>query len=80
MGLNLILPGESLASITPNDSADLARPTRAVYVGTSGDLKVTDISGNTVTLYDLAAGMFHPIRVVRIFSTGTTASDIAVIY
>ena len=59
------------ASPALNDNADLAYPCRAVYVGTIGDLKVTMIDGGTVTLQNLAPGIWHPMAVRRIFATGT---------
>jgi hypothetical protein len=67
---------ENAVAITPNDAADLANSTIAIYVGTEGDLKVILTGGTTVTIPALAAGVWHPIRAVRIFATGTTATDI----
>ena len=45
-----------------------------VFVGTSGNLKIKTMGGNTVTL-PVEAG-FQPIRVVTVFSSGTTASNL----
>lgn len=64
--------------VTPNDSADLAFVTRGVYVGTAGNLKVTWSSGAEMTFTNLAQG-WHPIRVSRIWSTGTTAGNIVAV-
>jgi hypothetical protein len=73
-------PATEAYAITPSDSVDLTVPTRGVYVGVSGDLKV-DMSGvGTVTFKDLMAGMIHPISAKRIYATGTTATDILGIY
>jgi len=72
-------PLESFFDVTPNDSADLAYATRAVYIGTAGDLKFTGLHGGTVTLTNAEIG-WHPIRAARIFSTGTTADDIVGAY
>lgn len=63
-----------LAVITPSDSADVAYVTRAVYLNIGGDLKVTTLGGETVTM-PLGAG-WHPIRLTRIWATGTTATGI----
>jgi len=73
-------PAEGAADITPNDSADLSITTRGIYVGASGDLKVDTAGGDTVTFVDIAAGVIHPIRVQRVYSTGTTATDIIGVY
>jgi hypothetical protein len=69
-------PALEYADITPNDGADLPNPVRGVLVGVSGDLKLDDFAGNTVTLKALVAGVIHPIGAKRIYSTGTTATDI----
>lgn len=63
-------------SVTPSDSTDLTTGvTEAVLVGAAGDVKVTYSSGLTDTVY-LSAGIWHPMDVKRIWSTGTTASSI----
>lgn len=78
--LNRESPAVGLAAVTPSDSADLAVvPARSLYVGTAGNLRVTTVSGDTVTLANVAAG-YHPLTVVRVHATGTTASDIVAIY
>lgn len=79
-GRDLDSPVESAFDVTPNDSADLAIATRGVYVGVTGNLKVTTVRGSTVTFVGLAAGIIHPIRVERIWSTGTTATNIIGVY
>ena len=62
-------------AVTPDDDTDLPRgETRAVYVGTEGDLAVVYRCGAEDVLPNLAPGMFHPLQVVRIKSTGTTAT------
>jgi len=70
-------PAIKAVSITPDDSNDLTKITRGLYVGTSGDIAVI-LSGDTssVTLKNLAAGVEHAISVKRVLATGTTATDI----
>jgi hypothetical protein len=77
---NLIIPAEKLGSITPSDSANLSAPIRALYVGVSGSVKLVDMNGNTITLVSLAAGVFHPVRAVKVFNTDTTATGIVGVY
>lgn len=64
--------------VTPSNDTDLVTATRGVSFAVAGDLKVTTVAGETVTIPSgaLAAGGIHPIRVVRIFATGTTATGI----
>ena len=39
-------PGFDAASVTPSDSTDLPVTSRALYVGTTGDLRVTTAAGS----------------------------------
>ncbi len=71
-----IIPIEEMVDITPNDSVDLARPIRSIYVGVSGDVKVNDLVGGTHVIVGLAAGVWHPCCATRVFATDTTATDI----
>jgi len=73
-------PARSAFSVTPNDSVDVSYVTRGLYVGATGDIKVTMADGDTVTLNSIAAGIVHPLRVSRVWSTGTTATGIVGIY
>lgn len=63
------------AAVVPDDVTDLPHVTRALHVGTGGDLRVTLSGGQAVTFPDLAAG-WHPIRVARVHATGTTATGL----
>jgi len=73
-------PAEHAAAITPDDENNLANSTRGIYVGTAGDLKITTVGGETVTLANVAAGVIHPWRIKRVFSTDTTASDLVAVW
>jgi hypothetical protein len=75
-----IIPAEKYNAITPHDTNDLTVPTRAIYVGVSGDVKVDSIDGNAVTYTGLMAGIIHAIACTRVYSTGTTATNIVGIY
>ncbi|WP_105424628.1 spike base protein, RCAP_Rcc01079 family [Neorhizobium tomejilense] len=70
-------PAASGFAITPSDSADLPETTRALYVGTGGHLSVRMLSGETLTLSNIPGGGLLPLRVTRVFATGTTAVAIA---
>lgn len=60
--------------ITTNDGSDLTDVTRMLVVGVAGNIKLTDVDDVTQT-YAFPAGQF-PIRVKRVWATGTTASGI----
>lgn len=68
-------PAIRLLNITPSDTADIAEASRALNVATSGTVRMTTVGGTTVTVF-IAAGIAFPVRAVRIWSTGTTATDI----
>lgn len=79
---DLSSPAWTAASVTPNDSADLARvATRGLYIGGDGDITVT-MSGDSanVTFSGLAVGTILPVRVDRVLATGTTATNIVALY
>lgn len=63
-------------SISPDDDDNLTENARGIYVGVSGNLKVTFTDGTTVTLTNLIAGVWHPMEVEKVFDTGTTADEI----
>lgn len=62
--------------VTASDSADLAAVSRGIYVGTAGNILVTLASGDTVLLYNLAAGVIHKMAVKRVWATSLTAANI----
>lgn len=72
-------PATHLLSVTPDDGADLPVASRGINVGTSGAVRVTTVGGTTETVY-VAAGSAFPLRVSRIWQTGTTAANIVAMY
>lgn len=73
-GLNA--PASEAEAITPDDQADLPWATRALYVGTTGNVRVTMLSGDTVDLTQLQAGIMYPLRIRRVLATGTDATNL----
>jgi hypothetical protein len=74
-------PGMSVASVTPNDSADLARaPCRALWVGGSGNIAVVMKDGTTATITGVLQGTLLPLMVQRVNATSTTATNIVAVY
>lgn len=67
------------AAVTPSDSVDI-RPTRALFVGVAGNIKVDMALGTTLTFTDVQAGSILPVQVKRVYSTGTTATSIVALY
>jgi hypothetical protein len=74
-------PVSNAFAITPSNTVDLETVTRGLYVGTAGDVKVDLFeSGTAITFKNLSAGVIHPLRVKRVYSTGTSALDILGVY
>jgi len=76
-------PADDAASVTPHDTNELAFVTRALYVGTAGDVTVTMAgTGASITFKAVPAGTILPIRVKIVLDTGTTqaAGDIIALW
>lgn len=72
-------PASHLITVTPDDAADLTVPSRALNVGIAGVVRVTTVGGTTADI-SVAAGITFPVRVTRIWATGTTATNIIAMY
>jgi len=75
----IVSPVTGAVVVAPNDSADLPEITLSVYISVAGAFKATMLDGTTVTYPTLAAGR-HPLRVKRVFATGTAATGIVAEY
>ncbi|MCE7999713.1 MAG: hypothetical protein HEP70_12700 [Rhodobiaceae bacterium] len=73
-------PATYAETVTPSDSVELAHISRAIYVGGTGDLAVTMKEGGSVTFKNVIGGTVLAIRVGRVLSSGTTATDIVGMY
>jgi len=73
----IVSPSVEMVAITPNDSADLAKVVRRLYVGVGGDVRVIGAAGNTVTFKNAPSGGYiGDAKIVRVLATGTTATDL----
>ncbi len=77
------------AAVAPSDSSDIPSVSTqdgsgnngcVLYVGGDGDVRVTTAGGDTVTFAGLTAGSFVPVQVLRVWVTGTTATDILALW
>jgi len=76
-------PASHCYAVVPSDTVDLTTTAKAIYVGTTGDVKVelsADTVGVATVFKNVPAGAFLSIRARRIWSTGTTASNIVAMY
>lgn len=66
--------------VTPNDSSDLTNPGN-LYIGGDGDVTVIPFGQSaSITLSNVIAGQELSLVVKRVLSTGTTATNIVVMY
>ena len=77
------------AAVTPSDSVDVPSVSTqdgsgnngcVLYIGGAGNLKVTTAGGDEVTFSSVLAGSFLPVQVVRVWATGTTATNIIALW
>lgn len=73
-------PINRVVPVAPMDDADLPNgPCRGLHVGAAGRVMVRDAYGGEVALTS-SAGQYHPVVVVRVLASGTTADDIVALY
>jgi hypothetical protein len=73
----LTTPALNAVALTPDDSNDLTTTTRGLYIGVGGNISVI-LEGDTVavTFLGAIAGTVLPLRVKRLRSTSTTATNL----
>lgn len=69
---------EDGAMVTPSDTATF--DPSVVYVGGGGNAKITTAQGTDLTFYGLQPGGVIPVRVKRVWATGTTATNLTRVY
>jgi len=81
------LQAQRAAEVTPSDTANIPSVGGGaglnngcvLYVGVAGDLKVTTSGGDDVTFKNAPVG-FIPVQVIKVFATGTAASEIIALW
>ena len=71
-------PAHHAVAVVPSDTADLPAASTSIYVGVSGNLKVTMLGGEILTFSNVPVG-WHPIRATRVW-TSTTATNIVAVW
>jgi hypothetical protein len=66
-------------SITASDTTNLQN-VAIVFIGGAGNVKVTTANGDVVTFNGLLGGAIIPVQVLRVWSTGTSATNLIGIY
>ena len=74
------------AAVTPSDTSNIPSINGGVnngcilYVGGAGNVKVLTTGGDEVTLFSAQAGLVIPVKVLKVFATGTTATNIVALW
>jgi hypothetical protein len=70
-------PAVEAFAIVPSDSAALQAVTKAIYVGSAGDVTLRPLrAAADVTYRNVPDGAYLTIRASHVRATGTTASDL----
>jgi hypothetical protein len=82
--IGLDSPAVSAEVVTPDDANNLVQVSRALYIGTTGNVGVQmlgydDQANVNILLENVPAGIL-PIRVSRVHSSNTTATGIISLY
>lgn len=82
MSLNqLKLQATEAVAVTPADGSDLTTTQALIYIGVGGDVKVDcSGSGDAIVFKNCIAGTVLPVKVDRVYSTGTTATNLVALY
>lgn len=71
-------PYQKFTAITANDSADIAKTFRGLYVLTSGNLAVQLMRDTAPTTIPVTAGQVLNFSAKRIFATNSTATVVGI--
>jgi hypothetical protein len=73
---NLLGSAVSAVAITPHDTNELSVIPRALWIGVSGDVKVTLRGDTTAVVFKSVPVGWLEVRPKLVWSTGTTATNI----
>lgn len=73
-------PGKQGETIVPSDTVDLTFVSKFIYVGVTGNVRLTMDGGQILTFVGVLAGTFMPVRASRVMATGTTATSLVSLY
>ena len=71
--------------VVPSDTSNITAPGGAdqngcvLYVGVAGDIKVTTAASDDVIFKNVPVGFF-PVQVLKVWATGTAASEIIALW
>lgn len=76
-GDSLIAPAKDAFAIVPSDNNDIAKGTKAIYVGSGGDITARLVNSDQDVIFrNVEAGSIIALRLRAVRAGGTTASDL----
>lgn len=74
-------PASDAQTISPSDSKPLpGGPCRKIWVGTTGDVRITTQAGTVTVLKNVPSGTSIDVITSQVWATGTSASDLVALY
>jgi hypothetical protein len=73
-------PASSGFAVTKSDVTVFAQPTRSLWIGGVGDVPVRMLDGTALTFTAVPAGTLLNVRVDKVMSAGTSATNIVGLY
>lgn len=81
IGANVLGTATGFSAVTLSNTVDLPFTSRALYVGTGGNITVYAANSTTPVVFtNVGTGTILPVAVSRVLATGTTASNIVALY
>ncbi len=74
-----IEPVENAFAITPSDVANLTQVTRGISTADAAIIDITTAGGQRIEI-TVAAGVIHPLAIVKVWAANTTATGIVGYY
>lgn len=78
-GSVISLQAGNAAAVIPSDTGNLTHES-TLYIGGTGNVKVTMFKSGEVTFLNCQKGSTLPILVTRVWATGTTATNIIALW
>ena len=75
-----VVPSDTLDIPSLSTSPEQRNNGCVLYVGTAGDIRVLTAGGNDVKFATVPGGTFMPVQVLRVYNTGTTATEIIALW
>lgn len=73
---NISIVGSETADLSTTDATPTSGVCRGLYVEVAGTVKADFADGTTDTLLNVAAGMWHPMAVTKVYKSGTSATGV----